>query len=165
MKVSTHPTFRFMVSRPQHLIALSFGAGLAPVWPGTVGTIIGFGLYAGLQSVPSLERAVVYLLLFAIGAWCSNATGQSLGQQDHRSIVWDETVGMSLVLELIPGGLVFWMLGFLLFRAFDALKPWPIYLAHNATPNGFWVMFDDLLASVYTVLSIWLLARLFDRFF
>lgn len=154
------PTFRFLISRPQHLVSLSLGAGLSPVWPGTVGSVLGFGLYWPIQACGPVERAALYLVLFAVGAWCSNATGRALGAQDHRSIVWDETVGMSLVLEFIPASLQSWVVGFLLFRLFDVLKPWPIYLAHNAKPNGFWVMLDDVLAAAYAVTTFVLLARL-----
>ena len=160
MGAPPRPTVRFLISRPQHWVALSLGAGLSPFWPGTAGSVLGFGLYGCLQAVGPVERGALYLLLFAVGAWCSHVTGAALGQQDHRSIVWDETVGMSLVLEFIPASPVFWAAGFLLFRAFDALKPWPIFLAHNAKPNGFWVMFDDVLASVYAVIAFFMLRHL-----
>lgn len=158
------PTFRFLISRPQHMIALSMGAGLSPVWPGTAGSVLGFGLYWSMQSLASGERMALYLLLFAVGAWCSNATGRALGQQDHRSIVWDETVGMSIVLEFIPASLPSWIAGFVLFRLFDVLKPWPIYLAHNVRPNGFWVMLDDVLASGYAIIAMLVLVRLSAHF-
>lgn len=138
---------------------------MSPVWPGTVGSMLGYGLYWSMQGLPTVERAVLYVVLFAVGAWCSNATGRALGEQDHRSIVWDETVGMSIVLEFIPTSLPSWIVGFLLFRLFDSLKPWPIYLAHNARPNGFLVMFDDVLAAVYAVIVFLLLAWLSPHHF
>jgi phosphatidylglycerophosphatase A len=156
------PSLRLLLSRPWHLIALGFGAGLSPIWPGTVGSLLGFPLFLAMHSLPDLYRGSLYLLLCLGGAWCSTKTGEALKQQDHRSIVVDEIIGMSLVLELIPMGALSWSLGFLLFRLFDSLKPWPINWVHNAEPNGFLVMLDDVLAAGYAILGVDLLIYFFS---
>src|SRR5262249_41788679 len=158
---ASQPSLRLLLSRPWHFIALGFGAGLSPIWPGTVGSLVGFALFFALQNLPDLGRGFVYLVLFFGGAWCCGKTGEALKQQDHRSIVFDEVVGMSLVLEFIPIGALSWSLGFLLFRVFDSLKPWPIHMVHNAEPNGFLVMLDDVLAAAYAVLGVDLLIYFF----
>jgi phosphatidylglycerophosphatase A len=158
---AVRPSLRFLVSRPQHFVALGCGAGLSPVWPGTVGSLLGFPVFLAMRGVPDLYKGLLYLLLFLSGAWCSTKTGEALKQQDHRSIVVDEIIGMSLVLEFIPVGALSWSLGFLLFRLFDSLKPWPINKVHSAESNGFLVMLDDVLAAAYAALGIDLLIYLF----
>jgi phosphatidylglycerophosphatase A len=157
---STRPNLRFLLSRPQHMLALSLGAGLSPVAPGTVGSLLGFGLHWCLLGFPPVERVLLYLLLFTLGAWCCTVTGKALNKQDHRSIVWDETVGMSLVLEFVPTSSLSWIAGFVLFRIFDVVKPWPVNLAHEAEPSGFFVMLDDVLAAAYAIIILLLLAEL-----
>lgn len=147
-------TPRLLLSHPRFLIALGFGAGLSPVWPGTAGSIIGFALYWLMGNLPPVLRAGTYVALFAFGAWCCQDAGRILGEQDHRSIVWDEIIGMSLVLEFIPRTMWFWIAGFILFRVIDATKPWPINRVHNAPPNGLLVMLDDVLAAAYALVPL-----------
>lgn len=143
------PTLRGMLAAPHQAIALVFGLGLSRFWPGTLGTLAGFALFAALQPVPPLVRVALYILLVGLASWASQRTGDDLGRQDHNSIVVDETLGMSLVLEFVaPGALVF-VAAFLLFRLFDVWKPWPVYLAHRDGEGGFYVVLDDLLAAVY----------------
>lgn len=143
--------FKVFAARPEHVVALSFGAGLSPVWPGAAGTLVGFVLFAALGALPLAMKVAVYSVAVLGGAWCCHVTGNALGEQDHKSISWDETVAMSLVLELVPAQWPVWIAGFLLFRLFDVVKPWPINRIHNAPPNGLWVMVDDLGAAIYAV--------------
>jgi phosphatidylglycerophosphatase A len=152
--MTVQPTFAFLFSRPQYFVALGFGAGLIPRWPGTAGSLVGFGLFWSLHGLSVADRTIAYLLLFAFGVWCSTTTGEALKQQDHRSIVFDEVFGMSIALEFIPMSVFAWSLGFLLFRLFDVLKPWPINLVHEAKPNGFYVMLDDVLAAAYGIIAM-----------
>lgn len=146
------PSLAGMLRAPHQFIAMTFGLGLSRFWPGTLGTIAGFALFAALQPVPPLYRVLVYVLFILVASWASQRTGDDLGKQDHNSIVVDETIGMSLVLECVGPGLFIWILAFLLFRLFDVLKPWPVCLAHRHGVGGFFVVLDDLLAAVYAAL-------------
>lgn len=143
-----------MLAAPHQAIALVFGLGLSPFWPGTAGTLGGFALFMALQPAPPLVRACLYVLLIAAAIWACRRTGENLGENDHRSIVVDETIGMSLVLEFVAPGVGAWIAAFLLFRAFDVLKPWPANLAHRSHAGGWPVMADDLVAAVYAGLVL-----------
>lgn len=148
------PSLAGMVAAPHQAVALVFGLGLSRIWPGTLGTLAGFGLFAALQPLPPLWRAAAYLLLIALGVWASGRTGADLGKSDHNAIVIDETIGMSLVLEFVAPGWAVFLAAFVLFRLFDVLKPWPVGLAHRDRHGGFFVVLDDLLAAVYVALVV-----------
>jgi phosphatidylglycerophosphatase A len=152
--MTVRPTLALLFSRPQYFVALGFGTGLIPLWPGTMGSFLGFGMFWSLRGFSVVGKTILYVLLFMLGSWCCTKTGEALKQQDHRSIVFDEIFGMSVVLEFIPMSIFVWSLGFLLFRVFDVLKPWPINLVHEAKPNGFYVLLDDVVAAGYAVICV-----------
>ncbi|GAB2898132.1 phosphatidylglycerophosphatase A [Uliginosibacterium flavum] len=155
------PTFKLLISHPAHFISLGFGSGLAPKAPGTVGSFLAWGLYALLVSLvppvfPVWVPVAALLAAFFIGAACIGKTGAALGEVDHGGIVWDEFVAVWLVLALIPATFLWQLAGVAVFRFFDILKPWPIYLADRRFKNGLGVMFDDVLAAGYTLLCLWI---------
>ncbi len=157
---SIRPTWRFLFSKPAHLVSLGFGAGLAPVAPGTVGSFVAWGLYALLPpAMPLVFMLVALVIAFFAGAACIARTGAELGEVDHGGIVWDEFVAVWLVLLFVPA-LLWWQLaGVVVFRFFDILKPWPIRQADRRFKNGLGVMFDDLLAAFYTLLVMAVASR------
>ena len=144
-----------MRRQPAHIIALGAGAGLAPVAPGTVGTLLAFPLYWLLAAFATSTVALALLgAAFLLGIWACGATGRALGVADHGAMVWDEIVAFAVVLVFTPPGWQ-WQLGaFLLFRFFDIVKPPPIRYFDRRLKNGFGVMFDDLLAAGYTLLVL-----------
>ena len=149
------PSWRFLLSRPAHLIAFGFGAGLVPVAPGTWGTLLAFPLFWLLQpQTDALEFLLAAAILFGLGVWACDATGRALGVADHGGMVWDETVAFLVVLFFTPAALHWQALAFLIFRLFDILKPPPIRYYDRTLKNGFGVMFDDLIAAFYTLLVL-----------
>lgn len=154
------PSLKLLLSHPAHFVSLGFGSGLAPKAPGTFGSFAAWGLYALADGLwPALWRfegmaVMLVVASFMLGAWCIERTGVALGEVDHGAIVWDEFVAVWLVLALIPAGLVWQLTGVVVFRFFDILKPWPIYIADRRFKNGLGVMFDDVLAAVYTLLCV-----------
>ncbi len=146
---------KFLLSHPAHFIAFGFGAGLAKKAPGTWGTLVGLPMFGVLHSVgmPFVTVGVI-LLLFVIGIWASGVAGKTLGVSDHGGIVIDEIVAFMLVLAFTPKTLWWILCAFLLFRLFDIVKPWPISLADRNIKGGFGVMFDDLLAAVFSIACI-----------
>ncbi|HET9403115.1 MAG TPA: phosphatidylglycerophosphatase A [Burkholderiales bacterium] len=149
------PTWRFVLSRPAYLVAFGFGAGLAPVAPGTFGTLLAFPLYwLFFPEVGALEFLLLIVVLFVLGVWACEMTGRALGVSDHGGMVWDETVAFLLVLFFVPGTPYWQAAAFLLFRLFDILKPPPIRYYDRTIKSGFGVMLDDLIAAFYTLLVL-----------
>jgi len=157
---ATAPSPRFLVRHPAHFIALGFGAGLAPVAPGTFGTLAAIPLALLLRAYASdaVFAAAIVVLAFA-GAWAAELTGRALGVPDHGAIVIDEVVAFLLVLWVVGTTPSRIAVAFVLFRFFDIVKPPPIRQLDAALKNGAGVMLDDLLAAGYALLAYALGAR------
>ncbi len=152
---SRGPDARFLLSHPAHFIALGFGSGLAPVAPGTFGTLAGLALYWLLAQVaPPLVIAFLAIPAFFLGVWACERTGRDLGVQDHGAMVWDEIVAFLPLAALVSGSLFLQGLAFALFRLFDIWKPFPIRQFEARVKGGFGVMLDDLLAACYAYLVL-----------
>lgn len=151
--IVTRPTFLFLFRHPAHFIAFGGGAGLSPVAPGTVGTLLAFPIFHVLAPLlGSWVFLALIVVLFGLGVWASAVTGRALGVADHGGMVWDETVAFLLVLFFLPATGYWQAFGFLVFRLFDILKPPPIRYYDRMLKNGFGVMWDDILAAGYTLL-------------
>lgn len=155
------PTLRFLLARPAHWIALGFGAGLAPVAPGTFGTLVALPIAAVLWTFWGDAGFLVAVpLLFVVGIWAAAVTGRDLGVADHGSIVWDEVVAFLIVLFFVGRDSLRVAIAFALFRAFDIFKPPPIRQLDARLKTGFGVMLDDVVAAGYTLLVFALGQRL-----
>lgn len=148
------PDIQFLIAHPAHFFALGFGSGLASKAPGTFGTIVGFPLFYCLIGYSLPIQLAIIAGLFVIGIYFSSVAGKALGISDHRSIVWDEIVAIMLVLTITPNQWQWWAVSFCLFRLFDIWKPFPIRQCDIKFKGGFGVMFDDLLAAIYAMLSL-----------
>jgi phosphatidylglycerophosphatase A len=152
------PTLAFLFAHPAHFLALGFGAGLSPIAPGTVGTLIALPLAALLHATTEdVGYMVVVAITFAAGVWAADRTGRDLGVADSGAIVWDEVVAFLLVLFFVGADPLRQVLAFLLFRLFDIVKPPPARFIDNEWHHGFGVMADDIVAAFYTVLvfALW----------
>ena len=147
-----NPDTKFLLAHPAHFFALGFGSGLLPKAPGTFGTLIGLPLFWLISGYTLHTQLLIITALFLLGIYFCHKTGQDLGVADHGSIVWDEIVAMMLVLSIAGNTWSLWLIAFLLFRLFDIWKPYPICYFDANLKNGFGVMFDDLLAAIYTIL-------------
>ena len=103
---------------------------------------------------------LVTAALFLIGIWLCGRTSSDLGVHDHGGIVWDEWVGLLVALWQVPAGWGWLLAGFLLFRLFDIVKPWPISWLDRRVAGGFGIMVDDLLAGLYALALLQLAAHL-----
>ena len=152
---SPRPDARFLVAHPAHFIALGFGAGLAPVAPGTFGTLAGLAIYWLLAlALPPLAIAFLAIPLFFLGVWACGVAGRNLGVPDHGAFVWDEIVAFLPLAALASASLVLQLVAFGLFRLFDVWKPCPIRQVEARVKGGFGVMLDDLLAACYAYLVL-----------
>lgn len=134
--------------RPHHWLAYGAGSGLSPWAPGTAGTLAAIPLYLLLAPLPIGAYLVVVLLLFGIGIWACDKTARELGTDDPAPIVWDEVVGLLITMAAAPSGWGWVVLGFLLFRLFDILKPWPIRVLDRDLHGGLGIMLDDVAAGL-----------------
>lgn len=163
MNTPVRPSLALLLSHPAHFLSLGLGSGLAPKAPGTFGSFAAWLLFALVSPLFAWSAWLVGLLLlvaFFGGAVCIAKTGRALGEVDHGAIVWDEFVAVWLVLVCLPQTFWWQLAGVLVFRFFDILKPWPIRQADRHFQSGFGVMFDDLLAAIYTLLCLAIALRL-----
>lgn len=144
---------------PVHFFAFGFGLGCFPKAPGTFGTLAAIPLYLLLQPLSIVPYTLTLLGGFVVGIWLCERVAQDLGVHDHPSIVWDEIIGYLVTMIVAPPGWVWIVLGFVLFRFFDILKPWPIRPVDRRLRGGIGIMLDDVLAAVYAWLILQTLAR------
>jgi phosphatidylglycerophosphatase A len=165
--------FYFLFKHPAHSIALGMGTGLSPWAPGTAGTLLGWLLYALCS--PFMAWSLAFKLFMAVmgffvGWWACTLTAKHLNKPDPGCIVWDEiwafvvllfVCTQSAWLQKTPWPEWAWQsLAFLLFRFFDALKPFPVSWADQkfkgmGPRGGFGVMFDDAVAALCVYLVLW----------
>jgi len=154
---------RLRPTDPAALLATWFGSGFLPVAPGTWASLIALPFAAMLVWVggPLLVFSAS-AAVFAVGIWAANEYMAMTGVHDPPAIVIDEVVAQWLTLALMPIDPVVYLLGFLLFRVFDVLKPWPAGWLDRRVGGAFGVMIDDIAAAAYAggalaVLVTWFL--------
>lgn len=136
-------------------IATSAGAGYFPIAPGTAGSTVGVLIVAGLERLPlqvAWQMALIGIIaagLFAAGVWAAGEAEKFFGRIDPGQVVIDEVVGQMVTLLARPRASWMWLLaGFLLFRAFDIIKPFPARRAERLR-GGWGIMVDDGIAGIY----------------
>lgn len=134
--------------RPHHWLAYGAGSGLSPWAPGTAGTLAAIPLYLLVAPLPLAPYLALVAASFAIGVWACDKTARELGVDDPSPVVWDEVVGLLVTMIAAPPGWVWVLVGFLLFRLFDILKPWPIRVLDRDLHGGLGIMLDDLVAGL-----------------
>lgn len=128
--------------------------GYFPIAPGTVGSAAGLVVYLLVWWVQSpVVEVVLIVALFAAGVWAGTAAERYFGGIDPGPIVIDEVVGMLITLAFIPVGWSGALAGFLLFRIFDVIKPYPAG-RFERLHGGLGVMADDAMAAVYANISL-----------
>lgn len=148
-----------LFAHPANFLALGFGAGLAKYAPGTAGSLVALPIFLLMLWLNPIFYVAIVVLLFIIGVWCCGYSAGLLGVHDHPAIVWDEIVGMLITLFLLPATPVYLLLGFLLFRFFDIIKPWPIGWIDRRVDGGMGIMLDDVIAGLMALLIVQLLYR------
>ena len=147
---------------PILLLATGFGAGYAPRAPGTAGSLVGLGFglaLAGAPFGPAAAAAITAVVCIAGAPICGYAA-RHLGESDPARVVWDEIAGMMVAVLALPDGWYWWGAAFVLFRAFDVLKPWPVGWLDRRVGGGLGIMLDDLAAGALAWAAVQGLARL-----
>ena len=136
---------------PVVFIALGLGSGLSPFAPGTAGTLITLPLVLCLQQLGVEIYLGVTLLVLLTGSWVCGYAAKKLGVHDHPAIVYDEVAGFLITMFMLPQGWPWLLAGFVLFRFFDAVKPWPISWLDKNIHGGLGIMLDDVLAGLISL--------------
>ena len=128
-------------------LATSLGVGYAPFAPGTFGSAAGLVLWALVPWTPA-PSLVLTLVVFVVGVWAAGAVERHSGKTDPGIVVIDEVLGMLVTLLFQPVSWPVAVVGFLLFRVFDVLKPYPANKLEHLH-GGLGIMADDAMAGVY----------------
>lgn len=132
-----------------HCLAFGLGSGALPKAPGTFGSLAALPLVPVLAWLPWPLHLLVLVLAFALGCYLCGRVSEDLGVHDHGGIVWDEFVGIWITFFAVPIGAWTLLAGFVLFRFFDVLKPWPIGWLDRRVSGGLGIMIDDVIAGVF----------------
>jgi len=141
-------------SNPINFLAFGFGAGLAPKAPGTFGTLVAVPLFWLAADLSLINYLILTLFISLIGIYLCHESAKSLGVHDHPGIVWDEIAGFFVTMI---GFSFTWsniIIGFVLFRIFDIVKPWPIKWIDKKVAGGFGIMLDDIIAGIFAWLGL-----------
>lgn len=138
----------FDLTRWQHWLATGLGSGLAPKAPGTFGSLAALPLCVLASGFAPVYGLALILLVSLLGIYVSHSTSKDLGVHDHGGIVIDEWAGMLITFFAVPLSGPVLLIGFVLFRVLDILKPWPIRWFDENLHGGLGIMLDDLVAGV-----------------
>ena len=134
------------------MLASVFGAGYAPVAPGTVGSAVTL-VAIWLLPWTTLGLTVAVVVVTIVGIWAGSRVERVLGRKDPGLIVIDEVAGMLLAVIGLPRTIPVLVTAFLLFRLFDVWKPFPARESQVLT-GGMGVMVDDLIAGLYALVLV-----------
>lgn len=137
--------------------------GRFPVAPGTAGSVVGVVVAALIGRLP-LGRMALWatlagasVLLYFVGVWAAGGAERAFESVDPGPVVIDEVVGQMVTFLVRPAAGWAWLIGgFLLFRFFDVLKPFPARRSEHL-PGGWGIMTDDVAAGVYSAAALFLL--------
>ena len=154
-----HPSPQFL-RHPVQWLAFGFGSGLSPWAPGTVGTLLAVPMYLVIAQWNLLYYSVVLVAAALLGIWICGAASRQLQVHDHPGIVWDEFVGYWITMWAVPSDWEWVIAGFVVFRVYDIVKPWPVSLLDRKVGGGLGIMVDDMLAGVMACLTLHIALRL-----
>ena len=138
-------------------LASGFYAGYFPVASGTIGSLVGIIAYLILQDVPNTLYTAIVILICIVGVYIAGEAEKIYQSKDSSYIVIDEIAGIFLTFIFLPRGINFLIAGFIIFRIFDILKPFPIRLIDEKLEGGWGIMLDDIMAGIYANISLRLL--------
>jgi phosphatidylglycerophosphatase A len=144
------------------LLATGFYIGNLPLAPGTFGSLLGIPVSFALSKFASGISLGFLALFIPLAIWAAHAAAKILRRKDPGCIVIDETVGMVVTLAGLPFHWTTCLLGFVLFRALDILKPFPIRWVDQHVGGGIGIVLDDILAGIIGNITLRILLQLID---
>ena len=143
------------------LLATGFGVGYSPIAPGTLGTLVAIPIYYFLSEIPSALYEITLIGFFFLSVWISEKAEIFFVKKDDQRIVIDEIIGFLITMLWVPKTTRFIIIGFILFRFFDILKPFPIRRLEKGLKGGYGVVLDDVAAAVYANIILHLIGRIY----
>jgi phosphatidylglycerophosphatase A len=143
------------------LLATGCGVGYSPIAPGTLGTLIAIPVYYFLSEIPSPLYEITLVGFFFLSVWISENAEIFFRKKDDPRIVIDEMMGFLITMLWVPRTILSVVMGFILFRFFDILKPFPIRRLEKRWKGGFGVVLDDVVAGVYTNIILQIISYYF----
>ena len=152
LRADVKSALRRPATRVAFVIATALGAGYSPIAPGTAGSAVALLI---LWFVPFSRIGLIVFLLAVtfFGTWAAHVVEAAVGDKDPGVIVIDEVAGMTLSVLVLPLTVPVLLAGFVLFRVFDVVKPFPANRL-QAVPGGVGVMIDDLVAGLYALVVL-----------
>ena len=146
---------------PIHFIACGFGMGAMPLMPGTFGTLVAFPIYLLCYRLPLSLYIGIIIFCVSVGCWICAKTHSDFGATDHSAVVWDEISAFLIVMIEVPFTWRSLLIGFLLFRLLDIVKPFPISWVDRSVYPPVGVMLDDIVAAFFA----WIILKLIVLYF
>ncbi len=129
-------------------------AGRIPLMPGTWGTVVGVGLYWLVRYLP-LPAYLAFVAAFTVfSIWVATQAQKLYDETDPPQVVIDEIAGFLVTMAFHKPSLALVVTGFVLFRLYDIVKPWPLKWMERRFADGRGVVLDDILAGVYANITL-----------
>ena len=167
-----------MIKTFNYLFVTFFGIGTIRFAPGTITSLITTVLLFSLFHVLNLSNNVILLFLILVFLYSFYAVAEYIKEnenKDPKEVVIDEFIGQSIPIylyEIAHGSakdsneaVLFYLYIFILFRFFDIKKPFPVNIFDKKFKNSFGVIFDDVIAGLYVVLTLIIFMIIKFRFF
>lgn len=151
MKIISNGVNNFIIK----FIATGFGLGYSPIIPGTLGSLLGVVIFFFLSKLrlSLLTWIIILIIFFFLGVVTATKAEKLFSRKDCRKIVIDEIVGCIIFLLFVPHTKWCIILGFILYRFLDIVKPFPAYRSQKLA-GGWGIMMDDLIVAIYTGIVI-----------
>lgn len=143
-----------ILTDPILFLAFGFGSGLVKKAPGTMGTVAAIPVYLLCVQFNFWIYSALTLVATIVGVWICDVAAKKLAEHDFGGIVWDEVAGYLITMLFVPFSWQAMLLGFVLFRIFDIIKPQPIKWVDAKVSGGLGIMLDDVLAGLFAGLVL-----------
>jgi phosphatidylglycerophosphatase A len=143
-----------LVDKIALILSSWFGVGLIPVASGTFGTLAAVPFVAVFKYPGGVSESVFLILLTLLAFWSSHTSQKRLAKDDPSEVVIDEAAGFCVSVFMAPFTFLSLSLGFLFFRFFDILKPFPIGMVDRKVKGGLGIVLDDLIAGVFANICV-----------
>ena len=136
------------------LLSSWFGVGRLPLAPGTWGTLGAVPLALIISYFGPVPSVISLAVIIPLAVWTSGISQKLIKKDDPPEVVIDEVAGYFVTVFLLPFSWWSFILGFLLFRFFDILKPFPIGMIDKKVRGGIGICLDDIVAGVYANIGV-----------